>query len=124
MRNDHNVLPLSPTNSRAVHCGVPTPPTSSVITDIGSYFHLLFDSLASTRFNWLRARSGVSDDTELIFSINNFLTTTSPCYWFSTMSLKLTMSVLIITWLTAIKIAVSHLLRDLKIRSFHAPGGF
>lgn len=76
MRNNHIAVPLCPTNTAAVHCAVPIAPTSSVATDIGATFKL-FDSLVLTRFNWLRARSRVSRDTNPTISVKRLLTATS-----------------------------------------------
>ena len=86
-------------------------------TVIGATFRMLFESLA-TKSLLTEARSRVFKNTNLIISIKHLLTTASNC-WESHPKLKVKVSVLILTYLTAHKYAASCFLPDLKVLGFH-----
>ncbi len=78
MRNNHIALPLSPTNSTAVHCAMPIAPTLSAPKSIESTC-FVFDSLASKSL-LTEARSRVFKNTNLTISVKCLLTTASNCW--------------------------------------------
>jgi hypothetical protein len=110
MRNNHIAVPCLDTYTTAVHCAVPIAPTLSrhVVTYLLRLpFRVLFDSLAPTCINWLRARNRVSRDTESPISSNNRLTATSPSYRDFTILLEVSVSKYILPQLLVAEILPS-----------------
>ncbi len=110
MRNNHIAVPCRHTYTTAVHCAVPIAPTLSrygVTYLLRLPFRVLFDSLAPTCINWLRARNRASRDTELPISGNNHLTVASPNYRDFTILLEVRVSKYILPRLLAAEILPS-----------------
>lgn len=75
MRNNHIALPLSPTNSAAVHWAVPIAPRRSLIAQ-SPLTWFSFKSLA-LKFLLVGARGRVSKNTNSTISVKRLLTTAS-----------------------------------------------